>query len=61
VTLARRAGRAQLPRAAPPLRWRPADYALVRSDTATGYHILARYGARGITIPPQRTQPSRRQ
>lgn len=60
VTLARRAERAQLPAASAPLRWRPADYALVRSDPATGYHVLARYGARGITIPPQRPQPSSR-
>jgi RNA 2',3'-cyclic 3'-phosphodiesterase len=52
VTLARRAEGAQLPAPAPALRWRPADYALVRSDAVTGYHVLARYGARGITIPP---------
>lgn len=52
VTLARRADRAQVPAAAAPLRWRPTDYALVRSHPTTGYHVLARYGARGITIPP---------
>jgi 2'-5' RNA ligase len=54
VTLARRAERAQLPSTAAPLRWRPTDYALVRSHPTTGYHVLARYGARGITIPPSR-------
>jgi 2'-5' RNA ligase len=54
VTLARRADRARLPVATAPLRWRPTDYALVRSHPTTGYHVLARYGARGITIPPSR-------
>src|SRR5262249_54713577 len=51
VTLARRAHGPPCSAPAAPLRWRAADYALVRSDPAAGYQVLARYGARGITIP----------
>jgi RNA 2',3'-cyclic 3'-phosphodiesterase len=57
VTLARRAERTQPAPPAAPLRWRPGGYALVRSDPARGYHVLARYGPRGVTIPASRGRP----
>ncbi|HEX6018763.1 MAG TPA: RNA 2',3'-cyclic phosphodiesterase [Burkholderiaceae bacterium] len=49
VTLARRAAGARLPPADEPLRWRAGGYALVNSEP-TGYRVLARYGARGVTL-----------
>jgi 2'-5' RNA ligase len=50
VTLARRAAGAVLPALAPPLRWRASGYALVNSDPAHGYRVLARFGQRGVTL-----------
>jgi len=50
VTLARRATGALLPAQMPTLRWRANGYALVNSDPAAGYRVLARYGPRGVTL-----------
>ena len=50
VTLARRADSASLPTFATPLRWRCDSYALVNSDPADGYRVLARFGPRGIRL-----------
>ena len=50
VTLARRAPGALVPGSMPTLRWRASGYALVNSDPADGYRVLARYGPRGVTL-----------
>ena len=50
VTLARRAAGAVLPPAQPPLRWQAAGFVLVNSDPVDGYRVLARYGARGVSL-----------
>ena len=50
VTLARRAAGAVLPPPQPPLRWQTTGYALVNSDPVDGYRVLARYGARGVSL-----------
>jgi 2'-5' RNA ligase len=49
VTLARRAAGARLPAQMTALRWRARGYALVNSDPAGGYRVLARVGERGVT------------
>jgi 2'-5' RNA ligase len=54
VTLARRAAGARLPPPGDPLRWHALSYALVNSDSADGYRVLARYGAHGVTLATAR-------